>query len=663
MGRPLPGGAVTRARPIVLSLVWLLAATPTAAAEQHYDIRLSLDPRTRIFDAEVGVKLPATADGRFGFGRGFLLQALSIDGQVMDPAAGSWPVATGRPITIRYRAQLPTLAEAQASATLTPFADGEGSFLPLIGWHPGLASGAFTYTVTIDVPAGQRAVAAGRMTEEREADGRYVVRFAFDKPARELSVFVGPYVVGETRHGDLRFRTYFPAGMAALGERYRRQVATYIDAFSAWIGPYPHGEFHVVASPLAVGLGFPTLTYVSQRILPLPFMQERSLAHEVLHAWWGHGVQVDYRHGNWSEALTTFMADYALAETAGEDAARDMRRRWLADYAVLPPSQDRELMAFVTRQHTASQVIGYNKGAMLFLMLRDEIGFPAFAAGIRRLWRDRQFQSASWDDWRAAFAAEAGRPLDDFFRQWLERAGAPMLSLADAGRLDGNRVGFTLTQAGVGDGEPYRLAVPVSIETARGPERHMVRLDDARQTYALSARTPVTGLRVDPDYRLFRRLHALEVAPIIRGLVAAANPATVIAGAAPEVSLAAGELAAGLLENSARPVDLDQAIALKQPMLLVGTRAAVGEAIGRANLPPRSARLAESGTGAVWAARLQDNVPMLVVEADDAVAIRQMAPAIRHHGASSYLIFDGGRVTERGVWPPAARPLDVEFKD
>ena len=43
-------------------------------------------------------------------------------------------------------------------------------------------------------------------------------------------------------------------------------------------------------------------------------MQERSLAHEVLHAWWGNAVAVDYERGNWSEALTTFMADYALAE-------------------------------------------------------------------------------------------------------------------------------------------------------------------------------------------------------------------------------------------------------------------------------------------------------------------------------------------------------------
>ena len=189
-------------------------------------------------------------------------------------------------------------------------------------------------------------MAPGRLVEEREADGRYVARFAFDKPARELTVFVGPYVVGETMHGPLRLRTYFPKEQAELGERYRRQVARYIDGFSAAIGPYPHSEFHVVASPLPVGLGFPTLTYVSRQILHLPFMQERSLAHEVLHAWWGLAVAVDYERGNWSEALTTFMADYAHAEAAGDAPAREMRRRWLSDFAVLPGAQDQPVTAF-----------------------------------------------------------------------------------------------------------------------------------------------------------------------------------------------------------------------------------------------------------------------------------------------------------------------------
>ena len=336
----------------------------------------------------------------------------------------------------------------------------------------------------------------------------------------------------------------------ALGDRYRRQVARYIDAFSTAIGDYPHGEFHVVASPLPVGLGFPTLTYVSRHILPLPFMQERSLAHEVLHAWWGHAVAADYGRGNWSEALTTFMADYALAEQAGEAAAREMRRRWLADFAMLSAQQARPVQAFVARDHGASQVIGYNKGAMLFLMLRDEIGSAAFHGGIRRFWHEQQFRVAAWSDLQAAFEAAAGRPLEVFFRQWLERPDAPELALRSVERGEQGTVRFTLAQSQ----PPYRLAVPVVIETVAGAERHVVRLDATESQYALAPAARATALRIDPDYRLFRRLPLEEVAPIIRSLMVAPNAVTAIADADADVAEAGRSIAARLLEAGWQPV-------------------------------------------------------------------------------------------------------------
>ena len=156
------------------------------------------------------------------------------------------------------------------------------------------------------------------------------------------------------------------------------------------------------------------------------------LGHEVLHNWWGNGVYPDYAHGNWSEGLTTFMADYAYKEDDSADAARAMRLEWLRDFAAVPPGQDRPLAEFTSRTHGTSQIVGYGKAAMAFLMLRDLIGADAFDAGIRRFWRDRQFKLASWNDLQNAFAAEAKRDLSAFFTQWLTRAGAPRIVIDGA---------------------------------------------------------------------------------------------------------------------------------------------------------------------------------------------------------------------------------------
>ena len=130
----------------------------------------------------------------------------------------------------------------------------------------------------------------------------------------------------------------------------------------------------------------PTLTYLGIDVLRLPFIRDTSLGHEVLHNWWGNGVYPDYATGNWSEGLTTFMADHAYREQAGPEAARELRLGWLRDLAALDTGQDRPLREFTSRTHGSDQVVGYHKSAMLFLMLRDTIGAEAFDQGVRAFW-------------------------------------------------------------------------------------------------------------------------------------------------------------------------------------------------------------------------------------------------------------------------------------
>src|SRR5215470_10009841 len=95
---------------VALALFSLIAAlAPTWAQDSHYVLRLSLDPATRVIQTQIRVTLPASGAPQFGLGRGFALQTLTIDGQTMDAMAQSWPMPTGRPVEIAYRATLPPL--------------------------------------------------------------------------------------------------------------------------------------------------------------------------------------------------------------------------------------------------------------------------------------------------------------------------------------------------------------------------------------------------------------------------------------------------------------------------------------------------------------------------------------------------------------------------
>ena len=78
---------------------------------------------------------------------------------------------------------------------------------------------------------------------------------------------------------------------------------------------------------------------------------------------------------------------------------------------------------------TITKAIGYDKGAMVFHMLRRTLGEKAFWGALRDLFREKLFLPASWDDLRQVFERRSGQPLNVFFDQWVQRRGAPRVRL------------------------------------------------------------------------------------------------------------------------------------------------------------------------------------------------------------------------------------------
>ena len=515
----------------------------------------------------------------------------------------------------------------------------DGVFLPgYAAWLPAAERERIDFRLLLRLPPGQRAVASGRLLDEIAGAGGYRASFAADWPGEPPSLFVGPYEVSERAGPAPRVRTYFHPELAPLAEAYLEAAAGYLARYDAGIGDYPYSGFSIVSAPLPVGLGFPGLTYVGREVLPLPFMRTRSLAHEVLHSWWGNGVAVDYARGNWAEGLTTYQADYALAEESGAAAARDLRLQWLRDYAALPPARERPLVEFGGKTHDAAQVVGYNKAAFVFHMLRDEIGDAAFAGALRDFWLRHRRGRASWHDLEAAFARAAGRPLDWYFAQWLERAGAPVLELG-AHRVDavgdGYRTRVELRQRG----EPYRLGVSLDLQTDEGVERHRVTLSGPAKTLEFTTRARPRALQIDPASDLFRRLDSSETPPIMRDVTL--HPATLTA------VVGGGEF--------------DAVATAASPLLVIAPVAALARIERVLKLDAVAIPMAPESSAGAWTARRAGGGTALLVVARDLTALAAMARPLPHYGGQSYVYFDGARARERGLWPVARGPLYREL--
>ena len=355
----------------------------------------------------------------------------------------------------------------------------------------------------------------------------------------------------------------------------------------------------------------------------------------MLHSWWGNGVGVDASEGNWAEGLTTFMADYAYAERAGADTARDTRLRWLRDYAVLPPEREQALTEFRAREHTASQVVGYHKAAFVFLMLRDRIGRAAFDGGVRALWAEKRFRAARWSDLRRAFEKSAGESLEPFFAEWVERRGAPVFAArAASARASGGgfRLSFDLAQTA----PAYRLSVPIDIETDGETIHRAVVADSEHTEVEVDLASRPVAIRLDPDFRLFRRLAPAEIPPILRGVAFDLGASTVIAAADDEARAAANAIAAALFETPPRAAAPQLPDA---PLLIVGTDEAVRDVLAR-TIGPSHAASTERGPS-VHGRRRPNSSPIVVVAATDANALRAVAGPLPHYGSQSFIVFDG----------------------
>ncbi len=656
-------------RRLCAGLLLLVALPAHADIERlHHDLTVHLDPAALTLRGEDTIKITAKGVINFTLGPGFSLTRLMLDDKEVAVASPTgqkgqqtWSLeltdqAAEHTLSVSYQGKLAPLAALDDRAVLghlPAMASAEGSYLPAAsGWYPTFSADTLTYRITLDVPDNQRGLTPGRLVDEQQINGRYRATFEFPHPTEGIALMAAPYQVKEVMYKNLRLRTYFHPEIAQLADDYLNSISGYIDLYNDWIGAYPYTEFSIVSSPLPTGFGLPTLTYLGINVLRLPFIRHSSLGHEILHNWWGNGVYADWRHGNWSEGLTNFMADYTYKERQGADAARAQRLSWLRDFAAIPEGQDEPLMRFTSRHHSASQTIGYHKAAFLFFMLRDELGADAFNQGLRQFWKEQQFRTASWLELQRAFETASGKKLDGFFSQWLTQSGAaqPVIRDTQLTQQDGTyRIAVTLAQPA----PAYRLRVPLVITTAEGKEEHIVELTQEQQDYILKSTARPVSLALDPDLKLFRRLDSAELPPILRQIIADPATLTVIPDRDASLRETARQLAGRLLDHPPRFRDEAATPEIPSPLLVIGTHQEIAVFLKRHKLPAQPAVLQDRGSAQAWAARQANGKTLVVVSAADHETLQALLRPLPHYGKESFIVFQNNKVIDKGVWATA----------
>ena len=391
------------------------------------------------------------------------------------------------------------------------FLSGASYFYPAIEDPDGTV--LITFSLSANLPPEWKVVSQGKRIRETTVNGPRHTFWQCDDPMEEIFLIADHFYEYKDRYEDVYLYVFLRKAEKSLAKKYLDAAKSYIAFYQKLIGAYPFVKFAVVENALQTGYGMPSFTLLGSRVIRFPFILHTSYPHEILHNWWGNGVYIDRKGGNWSEGLTAYLSDHLFPDLNGQgDRYRFQELMKYSSY--VSANNDFPLSEFRERTDMASQAIGYGKLVMVLNMLRLEVGNEVFLKALDEFFVTQKFRHASFDTLRAHFESASGKKLDVFFRQWTRAKGAPELELTDASYenfQDEYRLILNVAQK---QKRPlYKLTLPVAVWVEGSDTPHIQNLDlesKNRQELRLFVPGKPRAVLLDPYTDLFRKLDPRE---------------------------------------------------------------------------------------------------------------------------------------------------------
>jgi len=670
-------------------LIILFLLLPTSVfAKIDYDLEISLQPAEQQLIATARIDFNTAAQDQLKLqlapqaeiieirqGKNLILHSF-VAGVLQFEPNGLEPVSISYRITFKDLAESRPPHNEDPSYGISASISTEGSYLSsAAGWYPRLTMQDIQYRIHISAPTGTEAITSGRRISRQTNGGLSSSVWLVDYPLSGLTLSAGPYQVFEDLSGPVPIYAYFYALSAPLADSYLKEARNNMQLYTELFGPYPFHKFAIVENFFPTGYGLPSWTLLGSSVIKLPFIVKTSLGHEIAHSWWGIGVQVDYTQGNWSEGLTTYVADYLYKERSSAAEAQEYRQNILRDYANLVSTQNTfAIKDFSARFDKTSQVIGYGKTAFLFHMLRKRIGDDLFWRGLRQLALTGMHSRIGWEDFSKMFSGLSGQNLQPFFAQWLRRKDGPQLELHDVNRVEigpGENGGPRWRVSGRLTQQPgYQLAVELQLNCANETLRERLELDTISKAFSFETASLPLLLEADPTADLFRILAAEEL-PATVNSIRGSNQLLILKADESAPDTEAIKTLIGALRKSELPVrnlsEVSQAELASHDLLIFGQPHQLRPIIlqsavkGQFTLQNQSIDLNKQSAFIVEPNPLnRDKKAAWFVSQNNQAAV--VARKIPHYGKYSILMFDGSENRLKKIITPIESTLKISFK-
>ncbi len=461
--------------------------------------------------------------------------ALKVD-KVTDAANNVLSGERGTDATIRLTLPTP-LAKGQTTTFTFEYggvltgADGpvEGLKLASIGspisyllyparWFPmtGYLTDRFTADIHLTVPLGYRVVGSGAVSPLGQSGGTF--EFRWTKPGFPGTIIAGKFNPPLPAPSASYVHIWTTDARKTAAPDFADLAAKQFNYFTGLFGPSESVHFNVVELPDDTLPAFWAPEIAAIPGLRMTKANGRLLANTVAHQWWGSQVSPATLNDTW---ITNGMCRYGELMDVEDEGGQTALEHSIVDISASALAYDTIPLSGIGRDDPFSpefQSMTFDKGAMVFHMLRWEVGEDSFHNILKAVltqYADKPIRTA---DFIKVAESTSQQQLTAFFAQWIDGTGAPAFNNKYTVYRLGNNKGFrTIGEIGQ-DLDLFSMPVELRIETDGKTEIKRIDVVGTDSQYVVDTFGRPRHISLDPNNWVLKNTPDMQVRiAILRG--------------------------------------------------------------------------------------------------------------------------------------------------
>jgi aminopeptidase N len=388
-------------------------------------------------------------------------------------------------------------------------------------WFPmtGLFTDRFTAETHITVPSDERVVGSGPTGQKSVPGNRTEYSFDWKKPGFPGTIVAGKFVDPVSAPGVNNIKAYVTEAHKEGAVDFIRQASREFEFMTNSFGQPESSRINIVELPddsVSAAWGPEVIAIGGRRIVD--HNSQRLLANTLAHQWWGSEISPATLNDAW---ITNGMSRYAELMYLEDSGGKTAFQNAVTDIQAGALAYDTEPLSTLGRLDPYSpqfQSMTLEKGAMVFHMLRWELGDDAFLKFLRGMLSQYTDKSIRTQNVQQVAEAQSKLQLEPFFAQWVDGTGAPQFTNKYTVFRLGNNKGFRTVGSVSQDLDLFKMPVELKIETDGKTEERRVDVSGTDSNYEVETFGRPRRIGIDPENWLLKSTPDLAVrVAVLRG--------------------------------------------------------------------------------------------------------------------------------------------------